>query len=224
MISRSAVVRVVGGGGGWWGRWVGVAGVGVGVGRGVKGILLASWQTVLNPEEFGGCGEFGLKTVIRGRKGLEPEAGQMVKVGRDILQWDAKAVFVTTVIAHGAKSNPNLSMQCRVAVIQCGAAANVQTYTYGRCYDITRPCVNNGIKAFRRTNLFRHCYVHIFLLYFRHNLNGNTNFKINFVLGKCYTRHLAIGATTKLFTISYWNRTYFLLLVVSFFINDLKAT
>ena len=152
---------VVGHGGGWGWGWR------VGVGRGVKGILLASWQTVLNPEEFGGWGEFGLKTVIRGRKGLEPEAGQMVKVGRDILQWDAKAVFVTTVIAHGAKSNPNSSMQCRVAVIQCGEAANVQTYTYGRCYDITRPCVNNGIKTFRRTNLFRQCYVHIFFIVFQ---------------------------------------------------------
>ena len=44
-----------------------------------------------------------------------------------------------------------------------------------------------------------------------------------FVFGKCYTRHLAIGTTIKLFTISFLNPKYFLLLVVSFFINDLKT-
>ena len=65
------------------------------------------------------------------------------------------------------------SMQCRgttevrnshgSAVIQCSAATCAQTFTHGRCYDaITRLRVNNGIKIFRCTNLFRHCYVHNF--------------------------------------------------------------
>ena len=38
--------------------------------------------------------------------------------------------------------------------------ARTQTISHGRCYDITRSRVNNGIKTPRHTNLFQHCYVH----------------------------------------------------------------
>ena len=66
--------------------------------------------------------------------------------------------------------------------LMCGAAANVQTFTYGRCYDITRSRVNNVIK-----NLPTHQFVLAllfswFLLYLRHSLNGNINFKIGLFL------------------------------------------
>ena len=40
--------------------------------------------------------------------------------------------------------------------------ARIQTITHGRCYDKTCSRVSNGTITSRHTNLFRHCYVHIF--------------------------------------------------------------
>ena len=62
------------------------------------------------------------------------------------------------------------------------------------------------------------------LLYLSQSLNWNTNFKINFVCGICDSCHLAIGTTTKLFTVCFSNLKYLMLhvFVVPFFINDLK--
>ena len=85
-----------------------------------------------------------------------------------------------------------------------------RSITHGRCYDTTFSRVNNGIKTSRHTNLFRHCYDHI-LVHLNHGLNGNINFKIRFVFGKCNTRHLAIG-TRSMFMFS--NLYYFSLHVV----------
>ena len=66
--------------------------------------------------------------------------------------------------------------------LTCGAAANVQTFTYGRCYDITRSRVNNGIKDLPTHQFVLALLCLWLLLYLRHSLNGNINFKIRLLL------------------------------------------
>ena len=95
---------------------------------------------------------------------------------RDILHIDAKAVFVTTVIADGAKSKSEFKY-----AMQSGRL-RVQTFTYGPCYDITRSRVNNGIKDLPTHQFVLALLCSWLLLYLRHSLNGNINFKICLLL------------------------------------------
>ena len=148
--------------------------------------------------------------------GTTPSPEPMLTQIRDILQWDARAVFVTTVIADGAKSKSEFkyAMQSGRHTMRRGRQCT-NIYTWALLWHHTFACKqwNQNLPTHKFVSALLCSY---FLLYLRHSLNGNTNFKIYFVLGKCYTRHLAIGATTKLFIISFWNRTNFF--VISSFI------
>ena len=118
-----------------------------------------------------------------------------VKDQRDFT-WRTTIVLVTTVIEAASTRRclatssfhrwytwwDQLQIQIQVynAVrpLTCGTAMDrqsdntarplsAQTITHGRCYDITRSRVDNGIKTSRRINLIRHYNVHEFRFVFR---------------------------------------------------------
>ena len=83
--------------------------------------------------------------------------------------WETTSILVTKVVANMAKSKSKFKytfMTCRMAMDRPSDNAarppSAHTVTHGRCYDIARPRVNNGIKISRRSYWFRHCYAYIF--------------------------------------------------------------
>ena len=65
--------------------------------------------------------------------------------------------------------NTERSLTCRMAMDRpsdnTARPPSAHTVTHGRCYDIARPRVNNAIKISRRSYLFWHCYVYIFIVF-----------------------------------------------------------
>ena len=78
--------------------------------------------------------------------------------------------------------------------LTCGAASMyTNNYTWALLWQHTFAC-KQWNKNFATHQFISALLCLYFSLYLCHSLNGNTNFKIRFVLGMCNTRHLAIGA------------------------------
>ena len=97
---------------------------------------------------------------------------------RDILQWDAKAVFVTTVIADGTKSKSEFkyAMHSGRHIMRRGCQCT-NIYIWALLWHHTFVCKqwNQNLPTHK---FFSALLCSYFLLYLRHDLNGNTNFKI----------------------------------------------